>query len=195
MLLLNVLKNSSKKGRFFENQIKMKFFLIYLSVFLFSFGACQRQGEQRTPPSQQELRETLEETNKILLEAEKQEIRDFISRYGWEMRETGSGLWFQIYQRGSGKQAQPGMIATLEYTLHLITGDLVYSSDNDGRKEFRIGRGGVEPGLEEGILLLRQGDKARFIMPSHLAHGVPGDGVKIPTRATIVYDVELIQLN
>jgi FKBP-type peptidyl-prolyl cis-trans isomerase len=43
-------------------------------------------------------------------------------------------------------------------------------------------------------LLLRVGDKARFILPSHLAHGVPGDGVKIPRRATIIYDLELINI-
>lgn len=77
----------------------------------------------------------------------------------------------------------------------MLTGDLVYSSEIAGEREFRIGRGGVELGLEEGILLMREGDKARFIMPSHLAHGVPGDGVKIPARAAIVYDLELLKVH
>ncbi len=167
----------------------------YLLVFLFSVFACQRPAEQSKLPNKEEVRKTLEATNKILIETEKQEIRDFIGRYGWQMHETGSGLWYQIYVQGNGKQAMPGMMATLKYTLHLLTGDLVYSSDNDGLKQFRIGRGGVVPGLEEAILLLRQGDKARLIMPSHLAYGVPGDGARIPTRATIVYDVELIKLD
>lgn len=173
----------------------MKLFLSCFLLVLFVLPACQRPAERRTEPDQKELREALEATNKILLDTEKQEIRDFIARYGWQMTETGSGLWYQIYEQGNGKQAQPGMMATLNYTLHLITGDLVYSSDKDGPKQFRIGRGGVEPGMEEGILLLRQGDKARFIMPSHLAYGVPGDGARIPTRAAIVYDVELIYLD
>jgi FKBP-type peptidyl-prolyl cis-trans isomerase FkpA len=168
------------------------------SVFLLLnmiFMACNRPAEDRQLPDQLELRKTLEETNKILLESEKQEIKDFISRYGWEMKETGSGLWYQIYQVGNGAQASAGRMALINYSIHLITGDLVYSSETDGAREFRIGRGGVELGLEEGILLMKEGDKARFIMPSHLAHGVPGDGVKIPARATIVYDVELVKVN
>lgn len=174
----------------------MKFIRV-LILFLFSglFAvSCNRPQEERRLPDQQELRKTLEETNKILLESEKQEIKDFITRYGWEMQETGSGLWYQVYQQGSGERASAGKIALIKYTISLLTGDMIYSSETEGAREFRIGRGGVELGLEEGILLLNQGDKARFIMPSHLAHGVPGDGVKIPARATIVYDVELIEL-
>jgi len=172
-------------------------FLRVIFFFLFSgmiAVSCNQPQEERRLPDQQELRKALEETNKILLESEKQEIRDFIVRYGWDMEETGSGLWYQIYQQGKGETASAGKIALINYTISLLTGDMIYSSDTEGAKEFRIGRGGVELGLEEGILLMKEGDKARFIMPSHLAHGVPGDGVKIPARATIVYDVELIEL-
>ena len=62
-------------------------------------------------------------------------------------------------------------------------------------KQFRIGQGGVESGLEEGVLLLlHEGDKATFIMPPHLAHGLPGDGNRIPARSIIVYEVELVKV-
>ncbi|MEE4177251.1 MAG: FKBP-type peptidyl-prolyl cis-trans isomerase [Bacteroides sp.] len=166
----------------------------FFVVLILWFAACQRTGEEQKVPDSEQIRETLEETNKILLESEKQEIKDFIARYGWEMQETGTGLWYQVYKAGDGEKAKEGNIALIHYSIHLLTGDLVYSSATDGAKEFKIGRGGVESGLEEGILFLREGDKARFIMPSHLAHGVPGDGVKIPSRATIVYDVELIEI-
>ena len=60
---------------------------------------------------------------------------------------------------------------------------------------FKVGFGGVESGLEEGVLLLRTGDKARFIMPPHLAHGLIGDGDCIPMRAIIIYDVELVRVS
>ena len=163
-------------------------------ALLFMFMACNQTSEQQRVPDPKEIRKTFEESNKILLEAEKQEILDFISRYGWDMQESGTGLWYKIYHEGSGAYAQSGALAIIHYKIHLLTGDLVYSSETDGAREFKIGRGGVELGLEEGILLMREGDKARIIMPSHLAHGVPGDGVKIPARATIVYDVELVDL-
>jgi FKBP-type peptidyl-prolyl cis-trans isomerase FkpA len=76
----------------------------------------------------------------------------------------------------------------------LLNGDLAYSSGQTGPKEFEIGHGGVESGLEEGILLLHVGDHAKFIVPSHLAFGLLGDQNKIPQRATLVYDIELVKL-
>ena len=110
------------------------------------------------------------------------------------MSTTETGLWYQIYEHGTGDSARNGLIASLKYTVSLLDGTLCYTSDSTGEKTFLIGQGGVESGLEEGILLMRCGDKARFIMPPHLAHGLPGDNDKIPPRSTIVYQVELLNL-
>ena len=106
------------------------------------------------------------------------------------MKTTDSGLWYMIYHSGQGEKAVTGKIATLEYTLSLLDSTVCYS----GQKEFRLGQGGVESGLEEGVLLMRTGDKARMVMPPHLAHGLTGDGICIPRRAIILYDVELVNI-
>ena len=58
---------------------------------------------------------------------------------------------------------------------------------------FTVGKGEVISGLEEGILLLHIGDKAKFIIPSHLAYGLLGDDNEIPTKATLIYDIEVVQ--
>jgi FKBP-type peptidyl-prolyl cis-trans isomerase FkpA len=173
-----------------------KSFLVSGAFCFFLFSSCNTQpsDSNHTSPGVREMKEGLLGANTLLIDAEEQEIQDFIDRHGWEMNDTGSGLKYMIYHSGNGEKAEKDKIAYIHYTVRLITGDLIYSSHQDGLKNFRIGRGGVESGLEEGILLLRKGDKARFIMPSHLAHGVPGDGVKIPRRATIVYDLELVDL-
>ena len=167
--------------------------LVLFSLILI-FYSCNSPQESNREPDRQQVREGLLGANVMLIDAEEQEIKDFIERYGWEMEETGSGLRYMIYEKGDGPRSETGNIAVFHYSIRLITGDLVYSSHDQGMAEFRIGRGGVESGLEEGMLLLRSGDKARFIMPSHLAHGVPGDGTRIPKRATIIYDVELVEL-
>ncbi len=171
--------------------MRITIFLTILSVAISSCGSKSTDGNQT---DQEEIRRSLRGANALLIDAEEQEIQDFINRQSWDMKETGSGLKYMIYEEGTGPKAEKDNIAHLHYNISLITGDLVYSSREDGIREFRIGKGGVEPGLEEGILLLRVGDKARFILPSHLAHGVPGDGVKIPRRATIIYDLELINI-
>jgi FKBP-type peptidyl-prolyl cis-trans isomerase FkpA len=131
--------------------------------------------------------------NKAITKTEDQDIEDFISRYHWEMMKTGTGLRYMIYKHGTGQKAEPGKTAVLKFEVRLITGDLIYSSATEGLKEFVIGHGGVESGLEEGILLLRTGDRAKFIVPSYLAFGLLGDLKKIPQRATLVYDIEFIR--
>jgi FKBP-type peptidyl-prolyl cis-trans isomerase len=140
------------------------------------------------------VKEHLERANKYLVKAEEQNIRDYIHRYNYNMTETGSGLFYEIYKKTKGEQASNGKIAKLNFKIFLLNGTLIYSSDNEGLKEFLIGKGGVESGLEEGILLMKKGEKARFVIPSHLAFGLLGDLNKVPEKATIVYDVELVEL-
>ena len=132
--------------------------------------------------------------NREMIEEEIAFIETFVGLNGWQMTTSESGLWYMIYENGRGEKAATGKTATLEYTLSLLDSTICYSSAQSGAKSFRLGQGGVETGLEEGVLLMRAGDKARFIMPPHLAHGLSGDGVCIPRRAIILYDVELINL-
>ena len=107
------------------------------------------------------------------------------------METTGTGLRYMIYNKGVGARAEKGKTATINFNVRLITGDVCYSSKESGAKDMKLGESGEISGLEEGLLLLRVGDKARFIIPSHLAFGLLGDEDKIPKRATLVYDVEL----
>lgn len=160
-----------------------------------SLFACRNTGspEQRQRPANYD--KPLIEANKHLVRTERRHIDDFLGRYKWDMKETGSGLLYMIYHEGHGAQAVKGMRAEIAYSLSLITGDVVYSSDQSGPLQFTIGKAEVISGLEEGILLLNVGDKAKFIIPSHLAYGLLGDENKIPGKATLIYDIELLNLN
>ncbi len=60
--------------------------------------------------------------------------------------------------------------------------------------EFPLGSGQVISGWDEGIQLLQVGDKARFVIPSHLGYGSQGDGGVISPNATLVFDVELMDV-
>lgn len=170
--------------------------LVWLAMVIAFFGSCSgdKVADQRMPLGVKEFEEALIESNKYLIELEEEAIDDFIERFGWTMQRTGSGLRYSIHEEGDGMKASYGDIAVIEYSIYLITGELVYSSGDNGFKSFTVGRGGVESGLEEGILMMRKGGKSTFIMPSHLAHGVPGDGKKIPKRASIIYKVHLVNL-
>ena len=110
------------------------------------------------------------------------------------MQTTGTGLRYMIYERGKGEKTATGKVVTLAYTVSLLDSTVCYSSKQLGHKKFRLGHSEEERGLEEGVLLMCIGDKARLILPSHLAHGLTGDGDCIPFRAIILYDIELIDV-
>lgn len=174
--------------------MKIRFIPLFLLLLLISCHSGNQQEEERNLDSK-ELENTLVYANKQAVRAEDEQINDFLERYNWKMEETGTGLRYAIYKHGNGPKAEPGKVAVLRYSVRLITGDEIYNSEKDGLKEFLIGMGGVESGLEEGILLLRVGDKAKFIIPSHLGFGLLGDQDKTPPKSTLIYDLELVALH
>jgi FKBP-type peptidyl-prolyl cis-trans isomerase FkpA len=172
----------------------MKFSAVILLFCIFSLSC--RQGQRKiTGKDYRQNRKSLIEINRFLVKKDSARIADYVKKMDLDMTETKTGLWYMIYETGSGKKADEGLYATINYKVELLDGTQCYSSDSLGPKRFKIGRGSVESGLQEGILLLREGDKAKFILPPHLAHGLVGDENRIPARSIIVYDVELLSLN
>lgn len=162
-------------------------------IFLFCIS-CNNNEKPKKIIHLDKIKEPLVAVNKKLVKEENEDIDDYIARYKWKMNQSGTGLRYLIYRRGTGVKAKKEKYATIRYSVNLITGELCYTSIKEGPKEFLIGKAEVENGLEEGILLMHVGDRAKFIIPSHLAFGLLGDENKIPKRATLIYDVELIDI-
>jgi FKBP-type peptidyl-prolyl cis-trans isomerase len=173
-----------------------RFQQVIFLFFLFAILSCgtKKGVDEKNTLTQKQVTEKLLEANKEAIAIENEQIIKLIDSAGWEVSETPTGLRYEIIEKGNGPKAVLGEIAFIEYEVALITGEEIYSSKQSGPKEFVIGRGGVESGLEEGILLLRVGDKARLIIPSYLAHGLSGDQDKIPPKATLIYTIKLIKL-
>jgi peptidyl-prolyl cis-trans isomerase A (cyclophilin A) len=109
--------------------------------------------------------------------------------------QTDSGLRYKIIQKGSGVQAEKGKSVSVHYEGSLDNGQVFDSSYR--RKDpitFTLGIGQVIQGWDEGIALLQEGDKARFVIPSYLGYGERGAGGVIPPNATLVFDVELVKV-
>jgi peptidyl-prolyl cis-trans isomerase A (cyclophilin A) len=108
---------------------------------------------------------------------------------------TESGLRYQFIQRGDGKQAVAGKTVAVHYEGSLESGK-VFDSSYPRKKpiEFKLGQGQVIEGWDEGVALLKVGDKARFVIPSNLGYGPSGAGGVIPPNATLIFDVELMDV-
>jgi FKBP-type peptidyl-prolyl cis-trans isomerase len=135
---------------------------------------------------------TFEGSRAQRIEEEKKKKEAEIDALAKGFEATESGLRYQIIQKGSGKQPQKGQIVSVHYKGQLPDGTVFDSSYKRNQPiEFSIGVGQVIRGWDEGIALLKQGDKARFVIPSELAYGNQGAGGIIPPGATLIFDVEL----
>ncbi|HEX2936848.1 MAG TPA: FKBP-type peptidyl-prolyl cis-trans isomerase [Bacteroidales bacterium] len=174
-----------------RNAILTFSFLLLLAI---SCGNEPRETENNKSKTDPKA-ERLVNINRQLVANDIEKIKGYIKRRNWNMQVTPTGLWYDISEKSTGPKATTGKKATIKYTVELLEdGTTCYSSEKTGPKTFTIGKGGIEAGLEEGILLLNEGGKAIFILPPHLAYGLLGDEKCIPARSIIIYHVELIKL-
>jgi len=139
----------------------------------------------RTFEGERELREAKEKA------AAKEALKEHIKG----MTQTESGLFYNITEKGSGEKADKGQNVSVHYTGMLLDGTVFDSSHQRNEPiTFPVGVGQVIAGWDEGILLLHEGDKARFVIPSELAYGSRGAGGVIPPNATLIFDVELVKV-
>jgi len=106
---------------------------------------------------------------------------------------TDSGLKYIILEEGDGIKAEPGKEATVHYTGYLTDGKKFDSSVKRNQPlSFTIGEHKVIKGWEEGVALMRVGDKFRFIIPPQLGYGEAGAGNVIPPNAALIFDIKLL---
>lgn len=128
------------------------------------------------------------------LELKKQEDDLNTASAGFE--KTASGLRYKIIQEGNGKKAIKGATVSVHYKGQLLDGTVFDSSYTRKQPiDFTVGVGQVISGWDEGIQLLKVGDKARMVIPSNLAYGSQGAGGVIPPNAPLIFDVELVNVS
>ena len=108
---------------------------------------------------------------------------------------TSSGLEYIETEAGTGAQAEAGKTVSVHYTGKLQDGKVFDSSVSRGDPiTFQLGKGKVIKGWDEGIALMKVGGKAQLIIPPDLGYGESGAGGVIPPNATLVFDVELVDV-
>jgi len=126
------------------------------------------------------------------IEKMQKEQEEAIKKVTEGFEKTASGLHYKITHNGNGSKAEKGKTVAVHYKGMLLDGTEFDSSYKRNEPiEFALGVGQVIPGWDEGIGLLQVGDKARLVIPHHLAYGEKGAGGVIPPRATLIFDVEL----
>jgi FKBP-type peptidyl-prolyl cis-trans isomerase len=111
------------------------------------------------------------------------------------MTATPSGLKIEDVAQGQGTAAAPGATAVVHYTGWLPDGKKFDSSRDRGEPfDFQIGAGQVIPGWDEGVAGMKVGGRRKLVIPPDLGYGAAGAPPVIPPGATLVFDVELLEL-
>jgi FKBP-type peptidyl-prolyl cis-trans isomerase len=172
--------------------------LVFVSVMVSSFavGGCKPKYRQQNESLNSSFpdRESIYKSNQLMIKQNAQSIRDQAAIKGWDLIETGTGVFYQVYRlpkKDQLKKIEPGDRVSLTYKLSLLDGTECYSSKNQGLKQFIVEKSEAEPGLHEAVQLLHPGDSALVIIPPHRAFGLAGDGNRIPPRSILVYEIRI----
>ncbi|WP_024881074.1 FKBP-type peptidyl-prolyl cis-trans isomerase [Methylosinus sp. LW3] len=112
---------------------------------------------------------------------------------------TATGIKITDTKVGTGAGAEPGQMLKMHYTGWVAQngakGKKFDSSLDRGQPfEFRLSAGQVIPGWDQGILGMKVGGKRTLVIPPELGYGARGAGGVIPPNATLIFDVELLEI-
>jgi FKBP-type peptidyl-prolyl cis-trans isomerase len=120
---------------------------------------------------------------------------DRISELFPEAISTKSGLHYQVITPGEGSKPVAGARLRVHYTGKLLDGTVFDSSVQRGEPfEFQVGLGQVIRGWDQALIDMRPGEKRLLIIPSRLGYGERGAPPRIPPQATLLFEVELIEV-
>ena len=113
-----------------------------------------------------------------------------------DIQETPSGLKYIVIEPGEGDKPEKGKKVKVHYTGKLEDGRVFDSSIKRGVPiEFTLGVGQVIKGWDEGIADMKVGEKRQLIIPPDLGYGPNGHPPVIPPNSTLIFDVELVEIN
>ena len=170
--------------------------LFYCSILIIVLGFQSCSENPEIPASTNQWNDsTSVGFNKDRVKEEELQINLYLSHHNeLKLKPTGTGLRYQIIKNTDGLKAESGDSVDVTMKITLLDGSTCYTTDSLELDQFLIDRSQVESGIQEGIKLMREGEKAVFILPSNLAHGLLGDFETIPPMSPIVVNLELMKV-
>ena len=171
------------------------FYLLLLAAILATAALVTRSGilarnDPRDRPTNWAMREAMDK--KVPQVSTEDDL--YLSEHYQSAVRRYSGLRYVIRSAGTGTATPPpGSEVIANYEGRLLDGTSFASSYRRGTPfVFRVGTGAVIKGWDEAFLLMKKGEKRTLIIPHWLGYGEKGSPPKIPGKATLIFEVELI---
>lgn len=159
--------------------------ILIISMFLI-FG-CEKENTQTEGSS--EMSESTQQEEMMSSQSGPAKVDEA------DYQTTDSGLKYAILKKSDGEKPQSGQTVAVHYSGWLPDGKNFDSSYKRNKPfEFMLGQGQVIRGWDEGISLLKKGEKAQLVIPPELGYGQRGIPGVIPANSTLIFDVELVDI-
>ena len=135
-----------------------------------------------------DLKEHFINANRTIAQSEETSINEYVARRKWDMQKLPEGVRLWEYEKGRGPKINVEDSVHIVYSVEAINGKLIYSDITD---DYVAGRRQQMIGLDQAVLQLSVGSRAKVILPSNLAYGIGGDGDRVPQSAILVIDVKV----
>lgn len=168
--------------------------LFLFAVLFLLLGACRTPVQDLPEADDDLIAEKFVRANRYMYQRHQDYIAAFVERTGMEAEITPSGLWIEREKAGTGKRIENGSRVRFSFESTLLDGTTCYSTPDSKPKIILVGKGDIESGVEEGLLKLREGAEATFLIPPHLAHGNFGDRDKIPGNSVLIYRLRVLKV-
>jgi FKBP-type peptidyl-prolyl cis-trans isomerase FkpA len=144
---------------------------------------------------QPKIQEFFQGRMKIVTEKSKVAGKEFLEKFSKEegVKKTESGIAYKVITEGTGKTPKATDTVEVHYHGTLIDGT-VFDSSVERKQTVSFPLDRVIKGWTEGLQLMKEGGKSKFVIPSELAYGEMGAAPKIPGGATLIFEVELIKI-
>ncbi|MEH0008045.1 MAG: FKBP-type peptidyl-prolyl cis-trans isomerase [Flavobacteriales bacterium] len=137
--------------------------------------------------------------SKEVYAAERKALRAYAQRSGLRFKATGFDLWYAVVDSAKdrcGKRfPRAGETVGVDCDIRNLKGEIIYGTDQNRSRQIKLDGQGFIYGLNEGIKLLKVGDSAIFLIPSHMAFGFRGDGDRIAPNTPLVVHLKLKQIS
>ena len=200
-----IFKNSkNKKPDFVKSGEKLEYQIRLVSI---------KTKEQFMKEQQAQIEKQMKEQQaKMEKEMAKQKVTDetalknYFTKNNIQAVPTGTGLYYKQKQAGSGDMPPKGSMVKMNYTGYLLDGTKFDSNEDTAFKhvmpfDFKLGAGSVIKGWDEGVAMMRKGEKGTLYIPSWMAYGTsarPGGDANpkgIPANSCLIFDVELLDFS